>query len=125
MDLVYRPPVSSAVATLVGRTRDDVARILAGRDRRLLVIARLCSVHDRSSAIEYAPSARSRSRSGASLLLIMRVYLEKPRTRTGWKGLINAPFLDESFRINDGLHLARELLIDIDDMGMPTATESV
>jgi len=55
----------------------------------------------------------------------MRVYLEKPRTRTGWKGLINAPFLDESFRINDGLHLARELLIDIDDMGMPTATESV
>jgi 3-deoxy-7-phosphoheptulonate synthase len=98
--------------------------ILHGKDDRLMVVIGPCSIHDTKAALEYARLlVEQRSRFAGELEIVMRVYFEKPRTTVGWKGLINDPFMDNSFRINDGLRMARELLRDINEMGLPAGTE--
>lgn len=105
-------------------TRQEIHRILHGSDDRLLVIIGPCSIHDPGAALEYAKLLLvQRKRLASDLLIVMRVYFEKPRTTIGWKGLINDPHLDGSFHINEGLRLARRILLDINDLGMPAATE--
>jgi 3-deoxy-7-phosphoheptulonate synthase len=117
-------PISEKVAKLVFETRDAIHRILHGADDRLLVIMGPCSIHDVKAAKEYAGRLkREKDHHAAELLVVMRVYFEKPRTTVGWKGLINDPRLDGSFRINDGLRVARELLLDLNDMGVPVGCE--
>jgi 3-deoxy-7-phosphoheptulonate synthase len=99
-------------------------RILHGQDDRLMVVIGPCSIHDTKAAMEYARRlASERVRFAADLEIVMRVYFEKPRTTVGWKGLINDPYMDNSFRINDGLRMARELLRDINELGLPAGTE--
>ncbi len=99
-------------------------RILHGQDDRLMVVIGPCSIHDTVSAMEYANRlATERVRFAGELEIVMRVYFEKPRTTVGWKGLINDPYMDNSFRINDGLRMARELLRDINELGLPAGTE--
>lgn len=117
-------PVSPVAHNLVERSRTAIADILHGRDDRLLVVVGPCSIHDHDQAIEYARKLQGIARSlEKELLIVMRVYFEKPRTTVGWKGYINDPLLDGSFRINLGLRKARELMLEISDMGLPIATE--
>ena len=117
-------PASEQATEVVSAARKDAARILAGQDDRLLVIVGPCSVHDAQAALDYAARLRQEAvRHARDLLIVMRVYFEKPRTTVGWKGLINDPLVDGSFRINDGLRLARGLLKQIAEMGLPAATE--
>ena len=117
-------PASDKAAEVVTVARKDAARVIAGEDDRLMVIVGPCSVHDPKAAVEYAELLGKEARKhAADLLVVMRVYFEKPRTTVGWKGLINDPQVDGSFRINDGLRLARGLLARIAEMGLPAATE--
>jgi 3-deoxy-7-phosphoheptulonate synthase len=117
-------PLTDDVADKVAQGRDAIHRAMVGEDDRLLVITGPCSIHDRASALDYAERlARLRERVGARLLLVMRVYFEKPRTTVGWKGLINDPNLDGSHDINHGLKLAREILFEIAGLGVPCGTE--
>ncbi len=117
-------PISDAASGVVFETRQAIHRILQEEDDRLLVIIGPCSVHDPKAALEYAERLlKARAELAQELLIVMRVYFEKPRTTVGWKGLINDPDLDESFHINKGLSTARELLLTINNMGMPAATE--
>jgi 3-deoxy-7-phosphoheptulonate synthase len=117
-------PLSDAGATFVARTRLEVARIITGEDDRLLVVVGPCSIHDPAAALEYAERLREVvALHAGELLLVMRVYFEKPRTVIGWKGLINDPYLDGSFQINRGLRLARMLMRDVVDRGLPVGTE--
>jgi len=109
---------------VVSDTREAIANVLAGRDPRLVVVAGPCSIHDTKAALEYAERLRRMAaRYEDHLIFVMRSYFEKPRTSVGWKGLINDPDLDESFHINKGLRLARQLLLDVNDLGLPTASE--
>ena len=122
--LLEEIPVSEAASNVVSDTRAVVARVLAGVDPRLVVIAGPCSIHDPRAALEYAGRLKVLAdRFAGHLVVLMRSYFEKPRTSVGWKGLINDPDLDESFHINKGLRLARRLLLDVNDMGLPTASE--
>ena len=117
-------PVSEKAAKTVYETRREIHRILHGADDRLLVIMGPCSIHDVNAAKEYAARLKeTKDRLANDLLIVMRVYFEKPRTTVGWKGLINDPRLDGSFRINEGLRIARELLLDLNEMGMPVGCE--
>lgn len=117
-------PRPDDTATLVRETRAAIRAIHRGEDPRLLVVVGPCSIHDPKAALAYAEwLAGQRDRYADRLLLVMRAYVEKPRTRLGWKGLINDPLLDDSFRIGEGLRLARRLLLDIAALGLPTATE--
>jgi len=117
-------PISEKTAQLTYDTRQAVHRILHGADDRLLVIIGPCSIHDVKAAKEYAGKLKeAKDRLGEDVLLVMRVYFEKPRTTVGWKGLINDPKLDGSFSINEGIRIAREVLLDINDMGMPAGCE--
>ncbi len=117
-------PVSEAASTTIYEARSEIAAILNGGDDRLLVLAGPCSIHDPRAAREYAARLQSSIGEFASdLRLVMRVYFEKPRTTIGWKGLINDPYLDQSYKINDGLRLARHLLLDLAEMGVATGTE--
>ncbi len=117
-------PVTEKAAATVHDARSAICNILAGRDPRLLVVVGPCSIHDTKAAREYAGLLKKASPEFASeLLLVMRVYFEKPRTTVGWKGLINDPHLDQSYKINDGLRLARHLLLDLAEMGVPAGTE--
>lgn len=110
----------------VARWRTQVQNILSGDDRRLFIVVGPCSIHDVSEAQEYASRLKQLSdQVSDTLLLIMRVYFEKPRTTTGWKGLINDPELNDSFKIEKGLRIARKLLIDINELGLPAATEAL
>ncbi|MDH5600031.1 MAG: 3-deoxy-7-phosphoheptulonate synthase AroG [Gammaproteobacteria bacterium] len=116
--------ISEAASKLIFNTRTAIHDILNGKDDRLLVIIGPCSIHDPDAAREYATRLKDIKHELADdLLIVMRVYFEKPRTTVGWKGLINDPNLDESFEINKGLHLARCLLADLNEMGVPAATE--
>lgn len=116
--------VDSQSAELVSTTRDEIANILAGKDDRMVVIVGPCSIHDTDAALHYAKElSQLREHYRHELCIIMRVYFEKPRTTVGWKGLINDPRLDGSFRINEGLQRARLLLLQINQLGLPTATE--
>ena len=117
-------PLSDAGAELVARTRRDVAAVLNGSDDRLLVVVGPCSIHDPAAALEYARQLLTVvPQYAGELLIVMRVYFEKPRTVVGWKGLINDPFLNGSFQINTGLRLARKLMLDVVDLGLPVGTE--
>ncbi len=119
-----RHPLTMEAAQTVHEARAAIHRILTREDDRLLVVVGPCSVHDPKAAIEYANRLLAvRDRLTDDLLIVMRVYFEKPRTTVGWKGLINDPDLDESFQINKGLNLARELLLQINQMGLPAGTE--
>jgi len=117
-------PISEQAAKTVYEARIAIHNILHGKDDRLLVVIGPCSVHDPEAAIEYAKNLKAaRDKLKDDLMIVMRVYFEKPRTTVGWKGLINDPDLDESFKINKGLGLARKLLLDINEMGLPAGTE--
>jgi 3-deoxy-7-phosphoheptulonate synthase len=122
--LISDLPTREESRQLVAETRDALHHILNGRDPRLAVIVGPCSIHDTNAALDYAHKLKAMSAPLADdLLVIMRVYFEKPRTTVGWKGLINDPYLDNSFQINEGLHRARKLLLDLQHMGIPAATE--
>lgn len=122
--LHHQLPISEAAAALVAQTRDRIRNILYNEDRRLLVIVGPCSVHDVTAAYEYGKRlVKLRQTFSDQLEIVMRVYFEKPRTSIGWKGLINDPHLDGSYDINSGLGLARKLLLDLADLGLPAATE--
>nr|WP_145545363.1 3-deoxy-7-phosphoheptulonate synthase [Variovorax boronicumulans] len=117
-------PVPPAVQTLVEQSRLAIADILHGRDDRLVVVTGPCSIHDHGQAMAYAQHLKAlQPKVEKELLLVMRVYFEKPRTTVGWKGYINDPRLDGSFRINEGLRKARELLLEIGALGLPTGNE--
>ena len=117
-------PVSEAASETIFKTRQEISAILNQQDTRLLVLAGPCSIHDTKAAREYAGLLKAAIQEfSADLRIVMRMYFEKPRTIVGWKGLINDPYLDQSFKINDGLRLARHLLLDLAEMGVPTGTE--
>ncbi|PRH25917.1 3-deoxy-7-phosphoheptulonate synthase [Burkholderia multivorans] len=117
-------PVPAATQTLVEDTRKAIGDILHGRDDRLLLVVGPCSIHDHDQALDYARRLKAAADAlKDDLLITMRVYFEKPRTTVGWKGYINDPRLDGSFRINEGLRAARQLLLDINALGLPASTE--
>lgn len=117
-------PADDAVATHIVASRKAVESVLYGGDDRLLVVVGPCSVHDTAAALEYGDLlAAAAEKHRRRLLIVMRVYFEKPRTTIGWKGLINDPNLDGSYQINDGLHVSRQLLLDLNKKGLPCATE--
>jgi len=119
-------PASTAAAQTVSTARATVAAILSGADPRLLVVVGPCSIHDIAAAMDYARRLKTIADELADqLFIVMRVYFEKPRTTVGWKGLINDPYMDDSFRIEEGLHIARRLLVDLSDMGLPCGTEAL
>jgi 3-deoxy-7-phosphoheptulonate synthase len=120
----FFPIQGTPVESLITETRRSVRQILHGRSDRLLVVMGPCSIHDPLAALEYATRLEEeRRRQGGELELLMRVYFEKPRTTVGWKGLINDPYLDGSFRINEGLRIARDLLVRINRCGVPAGCE--
>jgi 3-deoxy-7-phosphoheptulonate synthase len=117
-------PARAEQLALVEQSRRAVADVLKGQDRRLLVVVGPCSIHEHQQALEYARLLKTEAeRHAQDLLVLMRVYFEKPRTTVGWKGLINDPHLDGSYAINEGLSLARRVLLDVLDIGLPVATE--
>ena len=122
--LIRELPCSEKIATVTANARTALHRILHGQDDRLLVVIGPCSIHDTKAAMEYAHRlVVERERLKGDLEIVMRVYFEKPRTTVGWKGLINDPHLDGSFQINDGLRIARELLMNINELGLPAGSE--
>jgi 3-deoxy-7-phosphoheptulonate synthase len=117
-------PVPDAAQTLVESSRAAISRVLHGQDDRLVVVVGPCSIHDHDQALEYARQLKVQADAlQDDLLVVMRVYFEKPRTTVGWKGYINDPHLDDSFAINEGLEMARRLLLDVLDIGLPVGTE--
>lgn len=123
-EVLKETPLTEAGARTVFEARAQIHEILQGSDDRLLVIVGPCSIHDVEAAHEYAQRLKAvRERLSEDLMIVMRVYFEKPRTTVGWKGLINDPGLDDSFHINQGLHLARGLLIWLSEQGLPAGTE--
>jgi len=120
----FFPIAGTPVETLIGDTRAAIRRIMQRKDDRLLVIMGPCSIHDPVAAVEYARKLKTmRDEYAGTLEIVMRVYFEKPRTTVGWKGLINDPYLDESYRIDEGLRIGRQLLLEINRMGMPAGSE--
>ena len=120
----FFPIRGTAVERLIADTRRRIHDIMVGKDDRLLVVIGPCSIHDPAAAIDYAKRLKPlREKYAGTLEIVMRVYFEKPRTTVGWKGLINDPYLDESYRIDEGLRIARQLLIDINRIGLPAASE--
>ena len=120
----FFPINGSPVEALVAQTRQAIQKIVHGQDDRLLAIVGPCSIHDPKAALDYAQRLmKLREQYKDTLEIVMRVYFEKPRTTVGWKGLINDPYLDESCRIDEGLRVARQLLIDINRMGLPASSE--
>src|SRR5689334_15933621 len=122
--LLEEIPITERASELVSATRQAISGVLTGQDPRLVIVVGPCSIHDTKAAVDYAEKLLPlRERYADQLIVTMRSYFEKPRTSVGWKGLINDPDLDESFHINKGLRLARQLLVDLNDMGLPTASE--
>ncbi|KQV95626.1 3-deoxy-7-phosphoheptulonate synthase [Pelomonas sp. Root1237] len=120
----FFPIRGTAMENLIGQTRQRIRRIMSGEDDRLLVVIGPCSIHDPTAAIEYARKLKEqREKYAGTLEIVMRVYFEKPRTTVGWKGLINDPYLDESYRIDEGLRIARQLLLEINRLGVPAGSE--
>ena len=120
----FFPIAGTPVEALIGNTRNAIRNIMQRKDDRLLVIMGPCSIHDPAAALEYARKLLvQRERYKDTLEIVMRVYFEKPRTTVGWKGLINDPYLDESYRIDEGLRIARQLLLEINRVGMPAGSE--
>ena len=122
--LLEEIPISERASNVVADTRTAIANVLDGRDSRLIVVVGPCSIHDTKAALEYAVRLQALAvRYAGQLIVVMRSYFEKPRTSVGWKGFINDPDLDETFHINKGLRAARKLLLDVNDMGLPTGSE--
>ncbi|MEY3524235.1 MAG: Phospho-2-dehydro-3-deoxyheptonate aldolase, Phe-sensitive, partial [Pseudomonadota bacterium] len=120
----FFPIAGTAVEKLIAQTRQRIAKIMSGKDDRLLVVMGPCSIHDPAAALDYARRLQvEREKYKDTLEIVMRVYFEKPRTTVGWKGLINDPYLDQSFRIDEGLRIARQLLIEINRTGVPAGSE--
>lgn len=120
----FFPIRGTAVESLIADTRRSIRRIIAGKDDRLMVVIGPCSIHDPHAAMDYARRLKPlREKYADALEIVMRVYFEKPRTTVGWKGLINDPYLDESYRIDEGLRIARQLLIEINRLGLPAGSE--
>ena len=123
-ELVNKYPINDQISKLVYGTRNEISQILHNKDDRLFVVVGPCSIHDPKSALEYAEKlAKENKRLSKNILVIMRVYFEKPRTTVGWKGLINDPDINETFNIAKGVELARKLLINIAELGLPAGTE--
>ena len=123
-DVISEFPITPPVSELVFKSRQIISDIIHGRDDRLVVVVGPCSIHDPEAAIEYAKKLKNLESSLSSeLKIVMRVYFEKPRTTVGWKGLINDPNLDDSYDVNKGLREARKILLDINEIGLPAATE--
>ena len=119
-------PMSESIHDTLADSRQVIENILDGRDHRIFVVVGPCSIHDPVAAIEYARRLKTLADElSDTLYIVMRVYFEKPRTTVGWKGLVNDPYLDDSFKIEEGLHIARKLLLDILDLGLPTSTEAL
>ncbi len=119
-------PLSETAARTIVAGREAVQNILDHQDHRLIVVVGPCSIHDVDAATDYANRLKTLADEVSdTLLIVMRVYFEKPRTTVGWKGLINDPYLNDSFKISDGLHIGRRLLMDIAELGLPTATEAL
>ncbi len=119
-------PISEKARETVAQGRKAIENILAHKDHRIFVVVGPCSIHDLEAAHEYAHKLKALAdKVSDTLLIVMRVYFEKPRTTTGWKGLINDPFMNDSFKITDGLHIGRQLLHDVLEIGLPTATEAL
>lgn len=119
-------PLSLAQEAQIAQSRKTISDIIAGRDPRLLVVCGPCSIHDPEMALEYARRFKTLAAEVSdSLYLVMRVYFEKPRTTVGWKGLINDPHMDGSFDVEAGLKIARQLLLELVNMGLPLATEAL
>ncbi|MGX9460019.1 3-deoxy-7-phosphoheptulonate synthase AroG [Shewanella sp. A14] len=122
--ILERFPATESASATVFNARNSIHHILAREDDRLLVVIGPCSIHDPAAALEYGQRlAKLREQYKDQLEIVMRVYFEKPRTTVGWKGLINDPYMDNSFKLNDGLRTARKLLVDLNDSGVPTAGE--
>ena len=122
--LLERFPATEKASESVYSGRQAIHKILNGKDDRLLVVIGPCSIHDPKAALEYGEKlVKLREKYRDNLEIVMRVYFEKPRTTVGWKGLINDPYMDESFKLNDGLRIGRKLLLDLNDLGLPTAGE--
>jgi len=120
----FFPIAGTPVETLVGNTRAAIRKIMQHKDDRLLLIMGPCSIHDPVAAVEYARLLKAqREKYKDTLEIVMRVYFEKPRTTVGWKGLINDPYLDETYRIDEGLRMGRQLLLEINRLGMPAGSE--
>ena len=120
----FFPIAGTAVEAQIGSTRESIRRIMQRQDDRLLVVMGPCSIHDPVAAVDYAKKLKAqRDRFADTLEIVMRVYFEKPRTTVGWKGLINDPYLDETFRIDEGLRIGRQLLLEINRLGMPAGSE--
>ncbi|CAM3782887.1 3-deoxy-7-phosphoheptulonate synthase [Polynucleobacter antarcticus] len=120
----FFPIAGTPTESLIGKTRKKIRDIIHGKDDRLLVIIGPCSIHDPSAALEYCQRlVAERERFAGELEIVMRVYFEKPRTTVGWKGLINDPYLDESYRIEEGLRMGRQVLMEINRLGMPAGSE--
>jgi 3-deoxy-7-phosphoheptulonate synthase len=120
----FFPIKGTPVETLISTTRHHIHDIMAGKDDRLLVVIGPCSIHDPAAALDYAQRLKvQRDKYAGTLEIVMRVYFEKPRTTVGWKGLINDPYLDETFCIDEGLRMARQLLIEINRLGLPAGSE--
>jgi len=125
-ELKRKIPLSDAARATISKGRKDIENILQHKDHRVIVVVGPCSIHDLKAAHEYAGRLKKLAEKVSdTLLIVMRVYFEKPRTTTGWKGLINDPFMNDSFKITDGLHIGRQLLHDILEIGLPTATEAL
>mgnify|MGYP002700447554 FL=1 len=119
-------PMSDRAKAIVTQGRDTVRDILDGKDHRMFVVVGPCSIHDVDAAMDYAKRLKALADEVSdTLVIIMRVYFEKPRTTVGWKGLINDPYLNDTFKIEEGLHIGRKLLLDISELGLPTSTEAL
>ena len=125
-ELKRKIPLTDKARGVISKGRKDIENILERKDHRLIVVVGPCSIHDLEAAHDYANRLKAlEEKVGDTLLIVMRVYFEKLRTTTGWKGLINDPFMNDSFKITDGLHIGRQLLHDISEIGLPTATEAL
>ncbi len=119
-------PMSSTARQLIAESREVIRNILDGKDHRMFIVVGPCSIHDVDAAIDYAQRLKKLADEVAdTLYIVMRVYFEKPRTTVGWKGLINDPHLNDTFKIQQGLHIGRKLLLDIAEIGLPTSTEAL
>jgi len=119
-------PMSASIHDTLVESRQVIKNILDRHDHRIFVVVGPCSIHDPAAAMDYARRLKALADELAdTLYIVMRVYFEKPRTTVGWKGLVNDPYLDDSFKIEEGLHIARKLLLDILDLGLPTSTEAL
>ncbi|MDZ4262872.1 MAG: 3-deoxy-7-phosphoheptulonate synthase, partial [Pseudomonadota bacterium] len=125
-ELKKKIPLTNKARDVVTQGREVVRNILDRKDHRIFVVIGPCSIHDVAAAKDYAQRLKKLADEVSdTIYVVMRVYFEKPRTTVGWKGLINDPYLDDSFKIEEGLHIGRQLLLDISEMGLPAATEAL